>query len=53
MSVNSRNVNTKTQYLFKIKLVGKLNDRNRECGFSSRIGILTLLISFHGVLGTI
>ena len=53
MSVNFRNVNTKTQYLFKVKLVAKLNYRNRECRFTSRIGMLTLLIFFHRVLGTI
>ena len=52
MSVNFRKVNTKTQYLFKVKLVGKLNYRNRECGFASSIGMLTLLISFNRVLAS-
>ena len=53
MNVNFRNVNTKTQYLFKVKLVGNLNYRNREWGFASRIGMLPLLISFYRVMGTI
>ena len=36
----------KTQYMFKVKLGGKLNYWNREGGFANRIGMIMLLNSY-------